>query len=203
MAQKYKVFINDKVVFFHIEAFNANNYPEDCVLVSDNKTEIEEFIFSNQMNDKDLHVFGLQSYSNYFKDYEKINAAGGLVINSKNEYLFIYRHDKWDLPKGKVELGENLDEAALREVEEECGFSDLILREHLITTLHTYEMFGKKVLKPTYWYKMYSDFKGEFTPQIEEDITKVEWKNKNDLEEVKSNTYGSILDVLEVTSFQH
>ena len=203
MAQKYKVFINDKVVFFHINVDNANNYSEDCVLVSNNEVEIEQFISSNQMKDSELQIFGSNSFDNYFQSFKKIDAAGGLVENDKNEYLFIFRLEKWDLPKGKVEKGEALDEAALREVEEECGVDDLELKEHLITTYHTYQMFGEKVLKSTYWYKMYSGFNSEFTPQLEEDITEVEWKSKFDLKVVKENTYGSILDVLEIISSQH
>lgn len=196
MAQKYKVFINDKAVFFHINEDNANNYSSDCVLVSNQKEEIENFIQSNMMNDKGLHIFGSHSFENYFKNYKRINAAGGLVENDKNEYLFIFRHDKWDLPKGKVEEGENFENAALREVEEECGIKELSLKDLIVKTYHTYEMFGKLHLKTTYWYKMNSDFSGNFTPQLEESITQVEWKDKNNLEEVERNTYGSILDVI-------
>ncbi|MBL6868637.1 MAG: NUDIX domain-containing protein, partial [Flavobacteriales bacterium] len=36
--------------------------------------------------------------------------AGGLVINNNNKVLFIYRKNKWDLPKGKLDDGENLEE---------------------------------------------------------------------------------------------
>ena len=158
MAQKYKVFINDKAIFF-------NQF-----------LELEK----------------------YFHDYIKLDAAGGVVQNSNGEILFIFRNEKWDLPKGKVENYEAIDEAALREVEEECGIDDLELKEHLITTYHTYEMFGKKHLKSTYWYRMKSNFTGEFTPQLEEDITKVEWKSLSELNDVSENTYQSIIDVLEM-----
>ena len=47
--------------------------------------------------------------------------AGGLVINNNSKVLFIYRKNKWDLPKGKLDDGENLEEAAIREVVEETG----------------------------------------------------------------------------------
>jgi hypothetical protein len=36
-----------------------------------------------------------------------IEAAGGLVKNENKDFLFIYRNDKWDLPKGKIEKGRN------------------------------------------------------------------------------------------------
>ena len=203
MAQKYKVFINDKAVFFHSNKVNANNFPSHCVLISNKENEIKTFIAKNELADTEIHIFGTHAFENYFKNYIKIDAAGGLVENSKNEYLFILRHDKWDLPKGKVEEGEALDETAIREVEEECGMTGLKLKEHLITTYHTYEMFGKLYLKSTPWYKMTSDFDGELTPQLEESITKVEWKHKEKLNEVKTNTYGSILDVLSTISSPH
>ena len=49
-----------------------------------------------------------------------IEAAGGLVYNIENQLLMIFRNNKWDLPKGKLEVGENIQECAIREVEEEC-----------------------------------------------------------------------------------
>ena len=58
----------------------------------------------------------LASFSASFKS---IHAAGGLVRNIKGQYLFIFRNGKWDLPKGKIEKGEGIKSAAIREVEEE------------------------------------------------------------------------------------
>ncbi len=56
------------------------------------------------------------------KQFKNIEAAGGLVFNAKNEFLLIKRLGKADLPKGKIEKGEDPKTAALREVEEECEF---------------------------------------------------------------------------------
>ena len=50
-----------------------------------------------------------------------IVAGGGKVINSDGKILFIFRNGKWDLPKGKAEQKETIDQTALREVEEETG----------------------------------------------------------------------------------
>ncbi|MBK9671561.1 MAG: NUDIX domain-containing protein [Bacteroidetes bacterium] len=69
--------------------------------------------------------------------YTKIEAAGGIVKNKQGQLLFIFRHGKWDLPKGKIEKGENEQDAALREVEEECGIAELTLQKKLTTTFHT------------------------------------------------------------------
>lgn len=60
-------------------------------------------------------------FQNLKNKIKLIKAAGGLVKNGDGDYLFIYRLGKWDLPKGKVEDNEKMREAAVREVEEECG----------------------------------------------------------------------------------
>ena len=50
-----------------------------------------------------------------------VRAAGGIVTAPDGTMLLIQRNGRWDLPKGKVEPGETLLQAALREVEEETG----------------------------------------------------------------------------------
>ena len=77
----------------------------------------------------------------------QIGAAGGLVKNEAGEYLFIYRNDKWDLPKGKIEKAERVKDAAVREVEEECGIKVSKLEEKICKTYHVYIYKGEVVLK--------------------------------------------------------
>ena len=125
-----------------------------------------------------------------------IKAAGGLVRNSNNDYLFIFRNKKWDLPKGKVEKGEKMKEAAVREVEEECGVSILTNGERLCKTFHIYELGNRIVLKKTNWYEMTVKGQPKLIPQKEEGITKAGWFGKKDLEPLLKNTYLLILDVL-------
>ena len=131
------------------------------------------------------------------KQVTLIRAAGGLVLNSRKEMLFIYRLDKWDLPKGKIDPGENAKEAAVREIEEECGIRISRLNYKLLPTYHMYEQRGEVILKRTDWYRMTVDLVPELTPQTEEDITEARWFNPDKLDEVKANTYPAILDVLE------
>jgi 8-oxo-dGTP diphosphatase len=55
-----------------------------------------------------------------------IRAAGGVVTRTTDgdlEVLLVHRprYDDWSLPKGKLEPGETVEEAALREVQEETG----------------------------------------------------------------------------------
>ena len=129
-------------------------------------------------------------------DYLLIEAAGGLVYNSNNQILMIFRNNKWDLPKGKLELHENIKDCAIREVEEECGISDLNIISALQDTYHTYEMNEKKILKRTYWFIMNTNFKGSLVPQTEEGITKVIWVDKKDISEKLNNSFGNIKELL-------
>ncbi len=133
----------------------------------------------------------------YFSSlYTIINAAGGLVRNNKNEWLFIFRNGKWDLPKGKIEKGEAIETAAIREVEEECGISKLNIVKKLSPTYHIYSLKGKMVLKRTYWFEMTCSDVSPLIPQMEEGITDVKWFNLAEAKQSSENTYESIKDIL-------
>lgn len=125
-----------------------------------------------------------------------IEAAGGLVRNEDGKYLFIYRNGRWDLPKGKLELKEKKKEAAVREVEEECGLRVKKLNEKITKTYHVYEIKGKPVLKISHWYAMEAKGSQKLVPQLEEGITEVKWFAKQDFSIIKSNTFGNILEVV-------
>lgn len=107
-----------------------------------------------------------------------IAAAGGYLVRmnekGKIEVLLIYRRGKWDLPKGKVDPGETIDQAGIREVEEEVGAKGIEILAKLEESHHTYPHKGKLVFKTTSWYVM-TTTSDELTPQAEEDIQKLEW----------------------------
>lgn len=124
--------------------------------------------------------------------YTIMEAAGGLVKNSKGKLLMIFRNGKWDLPKGKIEAGEAPDEAALREVSEECGIGQLKIIRPASVSYHTYPYKDKKVLKRTYWYLMSTSDEGEPVPQLEEGISKAAWKGRKGMETALRNSYRSI-----------
>jgi 8-oxo-dGTP pyrophosphatase MutT (NUDIX family) len=134
----------------------------------------------------------------FFSQFTAIEAAGGIVKNDKEELLFIYRLNKWDLPKGKIELGENETEAAVREVTEETGLQQLKVKSKLTETYHTYKAYGKYFLKTTHWYFMNGTTNQQLIPQAEEDITEVKWIPKNNLDSVLCNMYPSIKDVITI-----
>ena len=121
-----------------------------------------------------------------------VTAAGGLVSNSRKEFLFIKRNKRWDLPKGRVEKKEKLEDAAIREVEEETGIKELVLGDFITKTYHVFKRDKKWKLKVTYWYAMHSDYKGELVPQEEEGIKKVRWKNFEQSQRALKNTYENV-----------
>jgi 8-oxo-dGTP pyrophosphatase MutT (NUDIX family) len=125
-----------------------------------------------------------------------IQAAGGLVENEKGEILFMFRRGKWDLPKGKLDPGETLEECALREVEEETGVRQLVLKKFLLTTLHEYEELGKVIEKKTHWYHMTTSSHQRLIPEVEEDITELRWIVPGNFGIVQRNTYPAIVEVL-------
>ncbi len=132
----------------------------------------------------------------FFKYFQLIEAAGGIVQNDKKEILFIYRLGKWDLPKGKVEKGEVFEQCAIREVEEETGVTGLKLKKKIGETYHTYNAFGKHFLKISHWYNMTCSKTQNLVPQTEENITAIKWIKAKDINEPLANTYPSIKDIL-------
>ena len=131
-----------------------------------------------------------------FNDHKFIEAAGG-IVEKDEKYLFIKRHDLWDIPKGKLEKGEDVEAGAVREIEEECGLVGPKIIEHLVNTWHTYEFKGKKVLKKTFWFHLESNEMNEnLVPQLEESITEVKYFEQKEFKTILSNTYDSIKDVI-------
>jgi 8-oxo-dGTP pyrophosphatase MutT (NUDIX family) len=125
-----------------------------------------------------------------------IKAAGGLVINENKDILFMFRLDKWDLPKGKLDPGESLETCAQREVKEETGISHLELIRFLTVTEHEYKERGKLILKETHWWLMKTRGDQKLIPQKEEDITELKWIGPSDFNKVQQNTYPGILEVM-------
>ena len=132
----------------------------------------------------------------FFKHFTIVIAAGGIILNTKEEILMIFRRGKWDLPKGKLDKGESLEQCAVREVKEETGLTNIHLGEKITTTYHTYTEFGKHILKESHWYKMKSNADQKLIPQTEEDITDIKWVIQADLKKYTSNTYQTIIEVL-------
>jgi len=127
----------------------------------------------------------------------KIVAAGGIVENEEGKILLQYRRGKWDLPKGKLDEGETIEECAVREVEEETGLKNIQLGELLGVTNHYYIEKGENIDKETYWYAMKVSGEQQLIPQTEEDIMELRWAAENELEYYLSNTFPNISEIIE------
>ena len=130
---------------------------------------------------------------------KNINAAGGLVTNNLNQILLIHRLGKWDLPKGKQEKGESIQNTAVREVAEECGLTleNIVLGDEICQTIHFYTLDSQRIQKTTYWYEMQYDMQTELVPQTEEGIEQVCWVNLSDVKELLEDSYDTIREVFE------
>lgn len=191
----YKVFYSEKVLILSerplsemksLKYSNEGQFEEALAILRN--TEIHEF---------NIYYHNLNKLWGRFKAYfDYLEAAGGVVKNKEDKILFIYRLNKWDLPKGKVEKGETTEIAAVREVEEECGIRHLIRKELITTTYHIYFQ-GNLKLKATYWYRMNYGGEENLIPQNEEGITLAEWKNRDEIPKVLTNTYENIRLVMD------
>jgi len=146
-------------------------------------------------NDFIFHSF-LSIYLPHY--FEILYAAGGVIFNpQKQAYLFIYKRGFWDLPKGKIDTGEQPEIAAIRECIEETGISNINIKENIGITYHLFEQKNQIILKITQWYLMETSYSDNLTPQVEEGIEKVEWLSKSDIKEkLIPQTYSSIVELL-------
>lgn len=132
----------------------------------------------------------------FWKHFQLITAAGGLVYNERSELLMIFRRGKWDLPKGKLDPGETIEACAVREVEEETGVRDTRLGEQLTTTFHVYDEYGKHILKESHWFRMQSPGLQPLVAQASEQITAIEWTDAKRRASLLADCYPLIRDLV-------
>lgn len=174
---------------------------DDAVFIDDlNSHTVKAMLYEMNLPNIKAGVFLHTNLDELYKAFKRkfvfIQAAGGLVHIAGNRFLLIFRHGKWDLPKGKLDAGESLETCAAREVKEETGLTHLTLEKPLCITYHTYRQDGKDFLKESHWYLMTASDAQVLIPQIEEDIEKCEWVDTDKLVPYMENTHPSILEVL-------
>jgi 8-oxo-dGTP pyrophosphatase MutT (NUDIX family) len=130
---------------------------------------------------------------------KKIIAAGGVVFNSDGNLLMIFRRGKWDLPKGKLDKGEKIEDCAIREVKEETGLKKIHIKKFVGLTYHEYfdPHLQEDVVKETHWFEMHAPGKQKLLPQHEEDIEIIEWVDGKNLKEKLTNTYANVVEIIE------
>ena len=134
-------------------------------------------------------------FARFAEQFRPVEAGGGLVVSPRDEVLMIFRNGRWDLPKGKLEPGEEIAACAVREVEEECGIAGIGLGKLLTRTYHLYELRGEWILKRTTWYAMSNDGQEELVPETEEGITEIRWVAPDNLASYLENTYLTVREV--------
>jgi 8-oxo-dGTP pyrophosphatase MutT (NUDIX family) len=200
MGQKYKVYFSNRLLTFSQDIPDAIRQGSGvAVIKSTGKSDVLNAELAISKGAKVIHILAENpedSWNRFKTQFEFVQAAGGLVTRDDGSILFIYRKNKWDLPKGKVEDGEDLMEGAIREVEEECSITGLDVKQRMSDTWHTYVQEGVPVLKCTSWYEM--SYSGDETPvpQAIEGITDVRWLKQSQLEMVAANTYPSVMEVV-------
>ncbi len=193
----YKVFINQNPIILTSHLIKEEDFKYFLLDTVDIATLGREF------ENKRLKAVCLydEDEKNLLKKFKRklpvVEAGGGLVKNKKGEVLFIYRNGKWDLPKGKIEKNESLEEGAVREVEEETGVKALKVKKFLRHTYHIFKRNGVYKLKLTHWYLMTTSYDGELKPQLEEDIYEVTWKDELQVKKALQNTYANIRSLFE------
>ena len=194
----YKVFFNQKPLILTSKIIKSSDSDLLLYIKFSSKNQILKALKSKKIHSVYLYHKNIEKLWEIFtKKFPIKDAAGGLVKSNDGKLLFIYRKNRWDLPKGGVEKNELLIDAAQREVKEETGLADLIVINRIGETYHIFNNGKNYKLKRTYWFEMKSDYKGDLFPQYEEGITSVEWISKKRIPEILENSFQNIKGIVE------
>jgi 8-oxo-dGTP pyrophosphatase MutT (NUDIX family) len=198
-----KIFVNEKPIYLADHNNNTLQHKiNEGFIFYDNNTNLNYLDIVQQLShpqvagivilQKDL----TQLQTEFKAAFKIIEAGGGIVQNEAGEILFIYRLNKWDLPKGKLEKGETIEFCAQREVEEETGVTNLTLKSKIGETYHIYQEKGEQILKVSHWYHFTCPSHQNTIAQTEENITEVKWVAIKNIQEPLENTYNNIREIL-------
>lgn len=199
-----KIYFGDKPLFL-CDAVDETLQPyvhhDDAVFIDElNSHTVKSMI--HEMEQPEIHagVFYHPDLGElkkaFYKKFTIVIAAGGLVLNEKKKILMIFRRGKWDLPKGKLDKGETLEECAVREVEEETGLQQVKLLSPLVITYHTYHEGARFILKESHWYNMKVSGEQNLVPQTEEGIHEIKWVTNKEAQNLFQECYPSVIDVI-------
>src|SRR6185437_7786767 len=200
----FKIYFNDKPLFLcnaMTPEIQAYAHHDDAVLIDEfSHNAVNAMI--HEMHKSKIHA-GIFLHADleelrkvFWKKFLLIKAGGGLVRNDEGRYLLMLRRGVWDLPKGKLDPGETIEQCAVREVGEETGLERVQLESPLLITYHTYDESGKHILKETHWFRMRVGDTSGLKPQLEEQITELRWVAPGEFGGVLHHTFPSIRDVI-------
>jgi 8-oxo-dGTP pyrophosphatase MutT (NUDIX family) len=200
MAKEYSVYFESRKIVFTSKSENYFRGSDGLYLKCKPTEDFAKLLdfFKSATYLQNLFIIGRdvkKLYKNFSQHFTVVKAAGGLVQNRDSEILIIKRNGIWDLPKGKADDDENAEQTALREVEEECGITNLSILQPIIKTYHTYTEKESPILKVTSWFSMYYAGNENLVPQDNEGISEVKWVSKAELPSYIKNTYESIKSV--------
>lgn len=138
----------------------------------------------------------MSAFLGFASQFVWVEAAGGVVENECGEVVMIRRNERWDLPKGHREAGEDFSQCAAREAEEETGVRVNEVKELLASTLHCYNLYGHWEMKLTVWYRMLGEA-SVLKPQQEEGIFCAEWIERCRIQERIKTSFPTIRKVFD------
>ena len=173
----YKVFVNERPLTLTNKLSDTGNgqyYPlnEDTIqtaIKALKKKKLSEAYIYHPNHEEILKKFT--------KKIPLTVAAGGVVTNPKGKVLFIYRNDKWDLPKGKLDKGESIEDCAIREVMEETG-AEVTIESLLGVYLWIHPQTRQQFLRIVYIAHLLRE---NVSDQLDDGIHAVHWMDMDDI----------------------
>jgi 8-oxo-dGTP pyrophosphatase MutT (NUDIX family) len=131
------------------------------------------------------------------REVREETSAGGIVFRrDRGRPTFLLIRDSyknWGFPKGHLEEGEQPDAAAIREVGEETGLRDLVIRGPIDTIEWSFRFRGSQIHKVCHFFLM-ETAQSRTSPQRAEGITACRWSSYDEAEQMLS--YPNARDVL-------
>lgn len=200
MLQNYKIFSGNVEIIITSDKPKKLHTKEELFVIK-SLSEIRKISRLARKGGRLKRIYILHSEPKEALDYlsdcfRHIDAAGGIVKNTKGQILFIYKNKRWDLPKGQVRRKEKKTEAAIREISEECGVKKLDLLRKIGKTYHIGSKKGKRFFKTTHWYEINCEDEYNTSPDLSEGITEVRWINVPISTFYFENTYLNLQNLL-------
>lgn len=197
----YRLFCNDRVLiskkiseeaFEDKEIIGFSTLDIDNVIVRIKSWLADSSVATLDLSDCDVGV-AVAAIKAVFRPAP---AAGGVVVID-NQFVAIERFGIPDLPKGHIEEGESPETAAMREVEEETGITELEIIDELPATWHCYQLNGVWTVKKTSWFLMETSSGMKNVPQTEEGISRIYLINiyGDDFAGFKEKTFASLREL--------